>query len=138
MDVEQKAATVAQDVEKGMVATKTAVKSARSARKMRWWCCGITTVILVIVAIVIVFEGKASPLRVVVLSVAPLLIKIGSRPPPHQEEPSGSSRCTGIIYTSSTELGHLSFVSRSQRRSNHLKLGCISIDIRLRPPLRQR
>ncbi|KAL8293113.1 hypothetical protein RQP46_000807 [Phenoliferia psychrophenolica] len=56
MDVEQKAATVQQDVEKGLTATKTAVKSARSARKMRWWCCGITTVILVIIAVVVVFE----------------------------------------------------------------------------------
>ena len=47
IDVEQKAAVVQQDVEKGLGDTQKAVKSARSARKMRWLCFGIIMVILV-------------------------------------------------------------------------------------------
>ena len=35
------------DVEQGLIQTKKAVVSARSSRKMRWWCCGIFIVILV-------------------------------------------------------------------------------------------
>ncbi|KAK4703293.1 hypothetical protein P7C70_g2932, partial [Phenoliferia sp. Uapishka_3] len=54
--IEQTAATVQKDVEKGLVDTKKAVVSARSARKMRWWCFGVFMVILVVVAIIVVFE----------------------------------------------------------------------------------
>lgn len=38
--IEQNAVQTNQDMEKGLEHTKAAVVSARSARKMRWWCFG--------------------------------------------------------------------------------------------------
>ncbi|KAM0754779.1 t-SNARE [Meredithblackwellia eburnea MCA 4105] len=56
VQIEQQAEVVHKDVEKGLEDTKKAVVSARSARKLRWWCFGIILVILIIVAIVVVVE----------------------------------------------------------------------------------
>ena len=54
--IEQTAVQVTQDMEKGTKDVKQAVVHARSARKMRWWCCGIVSVIIIIVVIVVVVE----------------------------------------------------------------------------------
>lgn len=46
-EIEQTAATVNHDMEKGVEQVQVAVKHARNARKWRWVCCAITTIILV-------------------------------------------------------------------------------------------
>lgn len=56
VQIEQNAVQVEGDMEKGTKDVKRAVVHARSARKMRWWCCGIVSVIIVIVVVVVVVE----------------------------------------------------------------------------------
>ncbi|GAA5988796.1 hypothetical protein JCM10908_006175 [Rhodotorula pacifica] len=53
VDIEQTAANVSHDMEKGVEQVQVAVKHARNARKMRWICFGIMVIILVIVAVVL-------------------------------------------------------------------------------------
>lgn len=45
--IEQNAEQVSNDIDVGVVEIKKAVVSAKSARKMRWWCFGLFMVILV-------------------------------------------------------------------------------------------
>ncbi|ORY73230.1 t-SNARE [Leucosporidium creatinivorum] len=44
------------DVESGLKQTQTAVKSARAARKKRWFCFGVIVVIIIVVVVVVVVE----------------------------------------------------------------------------------
>ncbi|TKA57521.1 hypothetical protein B0A53_00753 [Rhodotorula sp. CCFEE 5036] len=52
-EVEQTAAVVSHDMEKGVEQVQVAVKHARNARKFRWICFGLLVLILVILAIVL-------------------------------------------------------------------------------------
>lgn len=45
--VEASAVAATEDLEKGLQQTQKAVVSAKSSRKMRWWCFGIFITILV-------------------------------------------------------------------------------------------
>ncbi|GAA5976817.1 hypothetical protein JCM10908_005640 [Rhodotorula pacifica] len=53
VEIEQTAANVSHDMEKGVEQVQVAVKHARNARKMRWICFWIIVIILVIVAVVL-------------------------------------------------------------------------------------
>lgn len=51
--IEQRTDNVRTDMEQGNTQLTQGIKSARRARKLKWWCLGITVLICIIIALVI-------------------------------------------------------------------------------------
>ncbi|KAG9247570.1 SNARE domain-containing protein [Calycina marina] len=52
-NIEMKGEEVVENVDKGTQEIGTAVKSARNARKWKWWCLGISILIIIIIVVII-------------------------------------------------------------------------------------
>jgi len=57
-NIEMKGEEVVENVDKGTQEIGTAVKSARNARKWKWWCLGISILIVIIIVVIVVIIKK--------------------------------------------------------------------------------
>jgi syntaxin 1B/2/3 len=60
-NLEQETVKVADDTKLANVELGKGVKSARKARKLKWWCCGLMFLILVAVVVILVIKFKPKP-----------------------------------------------------------------------------